>query len=367
MPSIIAPYDIVLASGLEFYPSTESPILTRLIGGGFDSYTKLLLHCDGANGSTVFTDDTGKTVTPNGNAQISTAQSKFGGASGLFDGSGDYLSLADSEDWAFGSGDFTIDTWVRFSSVGGWQVFASQGSGDNSNRWYLAHNGTNLVFDVFTSGSSNISISNNWVPAANTFYHIALTRSGNNFRMFVDGVQVGTTQTNTNSIGNYPGILAIGSETDAGTAFNGHLDEIRISKGIARWTGNFTPPIAAYAGFSTNSPAATHKFNIPGNKIRDIAECLNYLENSLGSTGSLSYAYQLNGGSLVSGQTLAQLKAAIRNAQITVHNDSLIVYVSHVSNGIQQVESAIKMGGGLHVEDPTGGGGGGGGVWGTIR
>ena len=59
-------------------------------------------------------------------AQIDTAQSKFGGASGLFDGTGDYLSSADSADWAFGSGDFTIDFWLRFATVTAQAAFLSQ-------------------------------------------------------------------------------------------------------------------------------------------------------------------------------------------------------------------------------------------------
>jgi len=74
-----------------------------------DSYTKLLLHMDGADGSTTFTDEAGHTVTANGNAQIDTAQNVFGGASGLFDGSSGYLTVPDSEDWNFGTGDFTFD------------------------------------------------------------------------------------------------------------------------------------------------------------------------------------------------------------------------------------------------------------------
>ena len=78
-----------------------------------DKYTKLLLHCNGADESAVFTDEAGKTVTRNGGAQIDTAQYKFHGASGLFDGTGDYLSLADSDDWDFGTGNFTVETWLR--------------------------------------------------------------------------------------------------------------------------------------------------------------------------------------------------------------------------------------------------------------
>lgn len=82
-----------------------------------DTYTKLLLHCDGTDGSTTFSDNgvTGHTVTANGNAQIDTAQSKFGNASGLFDGTGDYLTIPDHADWNFGTGNFTIDAWIRFA------------------------------------------------------------------------------------------------------------------------------------------------------------------------------------------------------------------------------------------------------------
>ena len=83
----------------------------------YDSYTKLMLHMEGSDGSTTFTDEIGKAVTANGNAQIDTAQKKFGAASGLFDGTGDYLTLANSNDWSFGSGDFTIDFWVNHATT----------------------------------------------------------------------------------------------------------------------------------------------------------------------------------------------------------------------------------------------------------
>jgi hypothetical protein len=79
--------------------------------GGIDSYTKLMLHCNGADMSTTFTDDSfsARTVTANDNAQINTAQYKFGLASGIFDGSGDFLSIVNSSDFNFNSNDFTID------------------------------------------------------------------------------------------------------------------------------------------------------------------------------------------------------------------------------------------------------------------
>jgi len=85
------------------------------------SNVSLLLHCDGSNGSTTFTDNSPspKTVTANGNASVSTAQSKFGGASAVFDGTGDYLSLDGSSGFAFGTGDFTIEFWLSPSVLNG--------------------------------------------------------------------------------------------------------------------------------------------------------------------------------------------------------------------------------------------------------
>ena len=79
---------------------------------------------DGQASSTTFLDAaTGKVASSTGNAAVDTAQSKFGGASGKFDGTGDYLSLADSNDWNFGSGAFTMDSWVRFNAYSSSDVY----------------------------------------------------------------------------------------------------------------------------------------------------------------------------------------------------------------------------------------------------
>ena len=88
-----------------------------------DSTVSLLLHMDGANNSTTFTDRSysPKTVTAFGNAKISTAQSKFGGASAAFDGSGDYIEFDRGTDLQFGAGDFTIEGWVNLNSFASYQ------------------------------------------------------------------------------------------------------------------------------------------------------------------------------------------------------------------------------------------------------
>ena len=88
------------------HPSYKPRKLTRN-ATSFDSYTKLLLHCDGTDASTIFTDEIGHTIVANGDAQIDTVQKVFGTASGLFSGTDDFISSADSADWDFGSGNLS--------------------------------------------------------------------------------------------------------------------------------------------------------------------------------------------------------------------------------------------------------------------
>ena len=158
---------------------------------GWDSYTKLMLHMNGVDASTTFTDEIGKAVTAVGNAQIDTAQSKFGGASGLFNGAGDYLSVPDSADWAFGTGDFTIDTWVRFNSSVGTEDFISHASDVNNYfRWRMSSS-SQVVCNI-ESATVHINGSWSWTPSIDTWYHLALTRNGNNLDFYVNGVKIGS-------------------------------------------------------------------------------------------------------------------------------------------------------------------------------
>lgn len=219
---------------------------------GTDTSTKLLLHCNGTNGSTTFTDETGKTVTANGGAKISTAQKVFGTASGLFDGSDDSLTVPDSEDWNFGSGDFTVDFRARFLSLpssGNYMGLVGQHYNSDipwSNLYIYNNSGTyQLRYDT----GDGIAIYNDIDLSVNTWYHIALVRGGNSWYMFKDGTQIGATATNSKAVPNVAAPLTIGRCTIYGNYryFHGYLDEIRITKGIARWTADFTPPTSEYA------------------------------------------------------------------------------------------------------------------------
>lgn len=221
-----------------------------------------LLHGEGSDGSTTITDSSSSPKSPSiaGNVQIDTAQFKYGAASILFDGSGDYLEYASNSAWNFGTGDFTLECWVRFaaysSSYGGAygatlfsQYRATAGSPVG---WQLRVNGTSSSYDqinVFT-GTTNLTF-NGAALALNTWHHVAASRNSGNVRAFVNGIQYGSTTSNSdNFTADQVGStrpLRIGQLFDATflLPLNGHLDEVRFAKeGI--YTTNFIPPTAQF-------------------------------------------------------------------------------------------------------------------------
>lgn len=222
---------------------------------GIDGYTKLMLHCNGTDASTTFTDSSssGHTMTANGDAQIDTAQSVFGGASGLFDGN-DYVSASDSDDFYFGTDDFTIDFRVRWNGTPGETGFIGQSNGGGSQpKWGFYWNvsglsATNKLYFLDQNGSNSVTATTTWLPSADTWYHVAIVRNGNNWYFFVDGTQIGTTVSNSHTVQQVSSELRVGSDGEDYKYLTGWLDEVRISKGIARWTSNFTPPTEAYSG-----------------------------------------------------------------------------------------------------------------------
>ncbi len=224
-----------------------------------DPYTVHLLNCNGTDASTNFVDsalsgNAPHTVTANGDAQLDTAVKKYGSASGLFDGAGDYLSVPDSVDWTFGTGDFTLENWVRMSSIGSGDdsYFISAGNRTGSNTLYrlfaINFGGVDLRLDFRSDvgGTTDaVLLQDAATMVIDTWYHVAVARSGNTWRLFKDGTQVDST-TNAGSMPD-PAVglhMAAASLSPATTAFQltGWLDDIRVSKGVARYTSNFTPP-----------------------------------------------------------------------------------------------------------------------------
>jgi len=202
--------------------------------------TVLLLHGDGADASTVFTDETGKAVTAYGNAKISTAQSKFGGASMYFDGDGDYLTVPGAG-FAFGVDNFTLEAWVYLPVVPSGSFAAvvdirNTDVGSGAVLWMVDSNRTLGYYGATTLRTTAAIALNQWV-------HVALCRGNGVLRLFIDGV-LGASVADTNSIVAPPLAFVGGVFNNGHPAFNGYIDDLRITKGLALYTANFTPPVA---------------------------------------------------------------------------------------------------------------------------
>lgn len=214
----------------------------------------LLSGFEGADASTTFTDEStiARTLTANGNAQIDTAQAKFGSSSLLLDGTGDYVSAADSADWNFGTAPFTMEAWVRKSDADtDWCVFSQwSASGAPDSAWALFATGGSLYFR-FTNTGSTLDATGAFAPSAGTWYHIAADRdAAHKFRLYVDGVMIGSySPGGATALSNSASALRIGSvEGFAQFDLAGWTDEARITKGVARYAsdGGFPVPTAAF-------------------------------------------------------------------------------------------------------------------------
>lgn len=204
-----------------------------------------LLHLDGADGSTSFPDVKGKVWTPAGQAQIDTAQSKFGGASLLLDGSGDYLTTPSSADFAYGTGDFTWEAWVRLNATSGANQYvidhgANQGTlfvngGSNRIGYYNASTGPSG--DLFSPPHASA------VLTVGTWAHVAVARQSGTTRIFRDGTLLASKADTYNYLAQ---AVSIGRYGAGALNFNGWIDELRITKGVARYTGNFSVPTAPF-------------------------------------------------------------------------------------------------------------------------
>ena len=228
------------------------------INAGIDAYTVLMLHMDGVDTCTHFLDSetTPKAVTAVGNAQIDTAQSKFGNASALFDGAGDYLSVPDSDNWAFGATDWTIDFWFRLAGApanyDGLFFQGAAGSWDNRHSLILVNTSGTYSF----SHELNVGAVSKWAfsyaanpnLSLNTWYHITIIHvtATNTYYCYQNGVLLGS-NVDADNVSDLAGAFLIGAALGGSSEYlNGWIDEFRVSAGVARWTSAFTPPTIPY-------------------------------------------------------------------------------------------------------------------------
>lgn len=241
-----------------------------MAGDPFYNKVALLLPMTGSNGSTTFTDvsSSPKTVTANGNAQISTALEA--GGNGYFDGTGDYISTPDHNDFNFGSDNFTIEAFVYFSVVpdsGQYAaIFSQRSSATSNNSFNFWYGGTEKWYVSYsTNGVTQININNisTHTPTSGLFYHVAAVRNSSNMDIFIDGVKQ-TTRAISGSLYNSSANIRIGAANDVLSYFlNGYMKDFRVTKGTARYTENFTPPSTPLPTYLEPRPLELFAVNQP--------------------------------------------------------------------------------------------------------
>ena len=229
-----------------------------------DSYTKLLLESNTTDGSTTFVDSSpdARTVSVTGQVHHEVDQKKFGATSIQFDGSGDYLTVPDHADFAFGTGDFTIDAWVRSSSFSQHQdIVTKRTNGYGPLILRLEQTtGKPMFYGSYNGTSWATLITSTTACSLNTWHHVAIVREGSTFTLYLDGVSVAT-DTNSGSLYVNTLALSVGATSTGDKPFTGYFDEVRVSKGIARWTTDFDtdlpikPYRVSYVGYPSEIPA----------------------------------------------------------------------------------------------------------------
>lgn len=225
-------------------------------GDPFFEHVVCLLPFDGTDGATSATDYAGCDWTFVGNAQLDTAQSKFGGSSLLLDGTGDWITTPDSDRLSLQDNDFTIECWIRpaagtTTSGAGTFTIANKRDGGTAQEFTFALSGVTgaLYFSLWNANSVVVSL--NSVTGSSVaideevWTHVAVCRRGDTVRLFVNGVVVHSATAAAGGVNS--AVLYIGTDGFATTrAFNGHIDDFRFTIGAGRYIDDFTVPASAY-------------------------------------------------------------------------------------------------------------------------
>ena len=234
----------------------------------------LLANFDGADGATTYIEASNNTFVATfvNNAEIDTAQSVFGPSSVYFQTTnGNYITFPSDAAWDLGNDDFTIEFRIRWDTVAPTTTFGMLGHFQNTaanQGWHVSFTSSPQEAGFFWSDDGTIDtffLRNAWAPAADTWYCFAVVRSGLNLYMFVDGVQIGVTRNmETESLpaiagpgganifnANQP--LRVGEIDHSGVPIgvNGWIDELRITKGVARYTAGYTCASAPFGALSS--------------------------------------------------------------------------------------------------------------------
>lgn len=239
---------------------------TTADAGGDPHFDKVawLLHFEGENNSTTFVDVIGNTATPYDGAKISTAQYRFGASSVLLDGSADYVTLSDSQDFDIATNeDFTFECWIRrTTNLSETRTILGMFSGTTNPRMTITTAGKLYgQYGAFEAYGSTTVTADNW-------HHVAMSRSSNAIKLFLNGQIEGS---GTVSTGFSPTNVRIGARYDGAQSFSGYIDEVRGTIGYSRYSDTFTPPDQPFpdVGGTTNGATEPNWPTTPGNTVAD--------------------------------------------------------------------------------------------------
>ena len=205
----------------------------------------------------------------------------------MLDGNSDYIQVADHDSFDFGAGNFTVECWVRFDSLFRNTIFSQFCNGTSSSQsYYLAYLTGSLRLGYYLGSNADTSYS--WSPSTGTWYHIALERSGTTLKVYIDGTSVISVSASTTALQASEDPFRVGVFNDGSTGspsldwyFDGHIDDLRITKGTARYGTNFTPPAAAfYTNASVNVVETKYIGQIGGWDDTDVDYGIKKISNS---------------------------------------------------------------------------------------
>ena len=220
----------------------------------------LLVHCDGANGSTTFTD-----ASPSAHTLtrvitvVSTASPKFGTGAASFTAAS-WIESNNAADFNLGAGQFTIEAWAYFTAAfSGIQAIVAQFGGATNLGWFFGSTQANelsLTYSTTGSNTAKIGLSLTFTPTLNTWHHLAVDRDASNtVRFYLNGAVIASTAA---AVTIFPStqLLRIGNDQNGNRGFPGMLDEIRVTIGLAQYAGAFTPPTAPFNGVAITASQA---------------------------------------------------------------------------------------------------------------
>ena len=198
-----------------------------------------------STGFEVLPNRSAQAVTFNGDAQLSTNFPKFGTASLYLDGTNDSISAETSGGFGFGTGDFTVEFFIRPDEITGKKTLFDLRDGSDSD---TAINVVSLGASIGLQVGTTTAILGNTGLSTGTYYHVAVARTDSNTKLFIDGTQEGSTYSDSNDYGSTKPMV-LGAEYDGATgAYKGYIDEYRVEKGVGKYRANFTAPVAELLG-----------------------------------------------------------------------------------------------------------------------